>query len=159
MSLIRPSPNRLASSMPSALTDGCTSVARTKPRPPALTAEMMSSTEPRWTFEPSATPAAVARTSASSAGIMMVGNLSVEPWSAALTSAMGIAVRVSQKLMTGTKGIETSPAGGVGVGGGGQHGLGGGEPEGVGVGVPGEGWAEAVGVVGGIVAFDVPTEV
>ena len=110
MSLMRPSPNRLASSMPRARTCGRTSVARRKPKPStALTAAMTSSTVPRWTFAPRVTPAAAASASASSAGTTIVEYLSLLPERAALTSSMGIDVRVDQKLTTGTNGIDSLP--------------------------------------------------
>jgi hypothetical protein len=64
---------------------------------------------------------------------MIVEYLSLVPWSAALTWSMVIDVCVDQKLMTGTKGIETAPAGG-GVGVGVGLGVAPGEPPGVGVG-------------------------
>src|SRR4051812_49706192 len=60
----------------------------------------------------------------------MLEYLSLLPCSAALTSSIGMDVRVDQKLMTGTKGIETLPAGAEGVGEGDTPGS----SEGVGVG-------------------------
>ena len=116
---------------------------------------MMSSTEPRWTFAPRVTPAAAASASASSAGTTIVEYLSLVPWSAALTSSMGMDVRVDQKLMTGTNGMDTSPAGAVGVG----VGVAPGEPLGVGVGPLTGALGDASGVrtgrsVGVVVVFD-----
>src|SRR4051812_24329536 len=115
-SAMRFSPNRFASPIPSARTDGTTSLARMKPRPPAFAAARTSSTLPRWTVEPSVTPAAAASASASSEVTTMLEYLSLLPCSAALTSSIGMDVRVDQKLMTGTKGIATLPAGAEGVG-------------------------------------------
>ena len=138
-----------------------TSVARTKPRPPALTAAMTSSTEPRWTLEPRVTPAAEAIASASSAGTT-IGRVLVAdcPASAALTSSIGIDVRVDQKLMTGTKGMLTDAPGWSGCR---RSCRRGGRSDArrresvAAIGVLGTGVALVGGEVGGTVTFDEPT--
>src|SRR4051794_8826173 len=119
---MRFSPKRFASSMPSARTDGTTSLIRRNPSPPAFTASTTSSAVPRSTVAPRATPAAAASVSASSEGTAIVEYLELLPSRAALTSSSGIDVRVDQKLTTGTNGIERTPA--DGGGGGGPFGVG-----------------------------------